>query len=70
MRECHISARGLRNDREFMMVTDSGVCVSQKRVPQLCIVEPSISLSQQRLMLSHPSQYIHTTFAATFDVLL
>jgi len=57
MSKCQISAEGsLRYDRRFMIVTEGGACVSQKRAPQLCLLQPSISLSQQRLTLSHPSE--------------
>jgi len=50
--ECRLSTRGLDCDRLFMVVTDTGVCVSQKRAPRLCTVHPSLSASQ--LVLSCP----------------
>ena len=58
--ECRLNARGLEFDRLFMVVTDSGVCVSQKRAPQLCTVQPTISSSLQHLILSHPCMCTHT----------
>jgi len=59
MKECLLNGRGLDGDRLFMIVTETGACVSQKRAPQLCLIQPSISSSQQQLVLSHPSQFIY-----------
>ena len=63
MTECRLTDRGLQHDRQFMIVTDNGACVSQKRAPQMCAVRPSISESQRHLVLSHPGSYVLHTVA-------
>ncbi|CAH1241418.1 MOCOS [Branchiostoma lanceolatum] len=47
-----LSTRGLMYDREWMVVNESGVCLSQKREPKLCLVRPAIYLTEGVLQLS------------------
>ncbi|XP_078581461.1 molybdenum cofactor sulfurase-like [Branchiostoma floridae x Branchiostoma japonicum] len=47
-----LSARGLMYDREWMVVNESGVCLSQKREPKLCLIRPAIYLTEGVLQLS------------------
>ncbi|XP_019623568.1 PREDICTED: molybdenum cofactor sulfurase-like isoform X2 [Branchiostoma belcheri] len=47
-----LSARGLMYDREWMVVNESGVCLSQKREPKLCLIRPAIYLTEAVLQLS------------------
>ncbi|KAI8495554.1 hypothetical protein Bbelb_265260 [Branchiostoma belcheri] len=47
-----LSARGLMYDREWMVVNESGVCLSQKREPKLCLIRPAIYLTKGVLQLS------------------
>ncbi|KAL3836313.1 hypothetical protein ACJMK2_021749 [Sinanodonta woodiana] len=52
--EWQLTARGLLYDREWMIVSESGVALSQKREPKLCLLQPRIDLSDQTLVLSYP----------------
>lgn len=46
--------RGLLYDREWMVVTESGIAMSQKRESRLCLLQPSIDLNKQQLLLDFP----------------
>lgn len=52
--EWEIGTRGLMYDREWMIVSESGVTLSQKREPRLCLLRPHIDLSRQTLSLDFP----------------
>ncbi|XP_062591879.1 molybdenum cofactor sulfurase-like [Saccostrea cucullata] len=51
--EWDIGPKGLLYDREWMIVSDNGVAISQKREPKLCLIKPSIELSQGTLTLQY-----------------
>jgi molybdenum cofactor sulfurtransferase len=44
-------SKGLLYDREWMVVTPAGVCLTQKREPRLCLIRPSIDLNSRLLIL-------------------
>lgn len=44
-------------DRHWMIVTDSGVCLTQKREPRLCHIKPSLDLNKGVLSLTAPGTY-------------
>lgn len=46
--------RGLLYDREWMIVTHTGIAMSQKRETRLCLLQPSIDLGKGLLMLCFP----------------
>ncbi|XP_045209996.2 molybdenum cofactor sulfurase-like [Mercenaria mercenaria] len=46
--------RGLLYDREWMIVTESGIAMSQKRESRLCLIKPSIDLNKNHLLLDFP----------------
>lgn len=48
-----VSPRGLLNDREWMIVNDSGTCINQKRESRLCLIQPSIDENEKELILSY-----------------
>ncbi|KAK3578357.1 hypothetical protein CHS0354_039070 [Potamilus streckersoni] len=52
--EWQLTDRGLLYDREWMIVSENGVALSQKREPKLCLLQPRIDLSDQILVLSYP----------------
>lgn len=55
--------RGLLYDREWMVVTESGIAMSQKRESRLCLLQPSIDLNKQQLLLDFPgTRYILLEF--------
>ncbi|XP_074652218.1 molybdenum cofactor sulfurase-like [Tubulanus polymorphus] len=49
-----IGSRGLLYDRRWMIVNKAGVCLSQKRAPQLCLIQPYIDAEQRILVLAKP----------------
>lgn len=55
-------SKGLLYDREWMVVTPAGVCLTQKREPKLCLIRPSIDLSS-RLLILHFSGELHIVFS-------
>ncbi|XP_067687308.1 molybdenum cofactor sulfurase-like [Haliotis asinina] len=49
-----VGPRGLLYDREWMIVSESGVTLGQKREPKLCLLQPSIDLLLNTFTLSYP----------------
>ena len=52
--EWEVGHRGFLYDRQWMIVTDSGVCLTQKREPRLCLIKPSVDLSSKILSITAP----------------
>ncbi|XP_062519634.1 molybdenum cofactor sulfurase-like isoform X2 [Corticium candelabrum] len=52
--EWQIGAKGLMYDREWMVVSDSGLCISQKQAPNMCLISPQINLATGKLILHAP----------------
>ncbi|XP_030627601.1 molybdenum cofactor sulfurase [Chanos chanos] len=52
--EWPLGPRGLLYDREWMLVNENGVCLSQKREPRLCLIQPSICLATKVLSIHAP----------------
>ncbi|KAM4687750.1 molybdenum cofactor sulfurase [Discoglossus pictus] len=44
--EWPVAEQGLLFDRNWMIVNENGVCISQKQEPKLCLIHPSIDLRQ------------------------
>ncbi|KAJ1202755.1 hypothetical protein NDU88_006552 [Pleurodeles waltl] len=44
--EWPVGKQGLLYDRNWMIVNQNGVCLSQKQEPKLCLIYPSIDLAQ------------------------
>lgn len=51
-----ITQRGLKYDREWMIVTSNGVCMTQKTNTRLCLIEPTINETEGELELKFPSE--------------
>lgn len=49
-----ITRRGLKYDREWMIVRSSGVALTQKSDPKLCLIRPTINEADNTLSLSFP----------------
>lgn len=49
-----INPSGLLHDREWMVVTERGIALTQKRLPQLCFIQPDINLANNTLTLHYP----------------
>ncbi|XP_066964201.1 LOW QUALITY PROTEIN: molybdenum cofactor sulfurase-like [Macrobrachium rosenbergii] len=46
-----IASEGLQYDRKWMVVTDAGVTMTQKRLPQMCLIRTSVDLESNTLTL-------------------
>ncbi len=46
-----VSETGLLYDREWMIVNEHGMLLTQKREPQLVFIKPAIDLEQNALIL-------------------
>lgn len=51
-----LGPRGLLHDRSWMVVNENGVCLSQKRVPCLCLIRPEVHLPSNQLLLQASGQ--------------
>lgn len=49
-----ITQRGLKYDREWMIVTFNGVCMTQKNNTRLCLIKPYINEAKGELELNFP----------------
>ena len=50
--EWELGPNGLKYDREWMIVNDSGICLNQKREDKLCLVVPVIDVDNDKLHLT------------------
>ncbi|GLH12513.1 Molybdenum cofactor sulfurase 1 [Gryllus bimaculatus] len=48
-----VNSRGLKYDREWMIVNSSGVALTQKQETKLCLIMPKIDLENQNLILEY-----------------
>ncbi|XP_039281365.1 molybdenum cofactor sulfurase 3 [Nilaparvata lugens] len=46
-----LDCRGLQYDRQWMVVSASGVALTQKTEPNLCLIKPQLNLSNEELIL-------------------
>lgn len=49
-----LTSKGLQYDREWMIVSSSGVCLTQKQETKLCLLMPVIDLKNNILVLNYP----------------
>lgn len=47
----NIGSKGFEFDREWMIIRDNGVCLTQKQCTQMCMIKPEIDLMQKLLRL-------------------
>lgn len=47
-----IGPKGFEFDREWMIIKDNGVCLTQKQNTRMCLIRPKIDLKQKLLILS------------------
>ncbi|ESO86189.1 hypothetical protein LOTGIDRAFT_235545 [Lottia gigantea] len=52
--EWEITSKGLLYDRHWMIVSEAGVTISQKREPRLCLIKPFIDLHNNSIYLQYP----------------
>ncbi|XP_019341286.1 molybdenum cofactor sulfurase isoform X2 [Alligator mississippiensis] len=46
-----VGNQGLLYDRNWMLVNQNGVCITQKQEPRLCLIHPSIDLKQKIMVI-------------------
>ncbi|XP_070174349.1 molybdenum cofactor sulfurase-like [Littorina saxatilis] len=63
--EWELGDRGLLYDRLWMVVSESGVALGQKRQPRLCLIKPVIHLASRTLELTFPGV---TSYTIPLDV--
>lgn len=51
-----VGPKGLLYDRGWMVVNRNGVCLSQKRESRLCLIQPQVQLSSNKLLLQASGQ--------------
>lgn len=49
-----MGSKGLLYDREWVLVSDTGVTIGQKREPSICLLKPYIDLTHRKIILSFP----------------
>ncbi|XP_042695762.1 molybdenum cofactor sulfurase [Centrocercus urophasianus] len=49
--EWPVGNQGLLYDRNWMVVNQNGVCITQKQEPKLCLINPSINLKQKIMVI-------------------
>ncbi|NWQ65761.1 MOCOS sulfurase, partial [Neopipo cinnamomea] len=49
--EWPVGNQGLLYDRNWMVVNQNGVCMTQKQEPKLCLIKPSIDLKQKIMVI-------------------
>lgn len=52
--EWEVGDRGFVYDRQWMIISDSGICLTQKQEPQLCLIKPKVDLANGVLMVTAP----------------
>lgn len=50
----NLNSKGLEYDREWMIVTSSGICLTQKHQTNLCLLKPVILKERNTMELSYP----------------
>ena len=53
-----LNSRGLQYDREWMIVTMTGVCLTQKQEVNLCLIKPYLHLNKNQMELTFPGEDI------------
>lgn len=57
-----ITKKGLQYDREWMIIKDNGVCLTQKTNTQLCLIIPKIDTKNHLLTLYFPGKFFSIYF--------
>lgn len=57
--EAHVTPRGIRHDREFMLVTPDGAHLSQREIPTLATVRPAYDGDVLRLGVPGGAELVH-----------
>lgn len=52
-----LDENGLKYDRQWMIVTGAGTCLTQKQEPTMCLIKSKINLNENTLELYFPGNY-------------
>lgn len=52
----NLNSTGLEYDREWMITTSSGTCLTQKHQVNLCLVKPVILIKEKIMELTYPGE--------------
>lgn len=58
----NIGPKGFEYDREWMIVKDNGVCLTQKQNTRMCMIRPQIDLKQKVMILNFPGNLLFIIF--------
>ncbi|KAG8040952.1 hypothetical protein G9C98_001940 [Cotesia typhae] len=53
-----INNKGLKYDREWMIITGAGVCLTQKQEVKLCLLKPVLNLEENYMRLEYPGSIV------------
>jgi molybdenum cofactor sulfurtransferase len=53
-----IGSKGFEYDREWMIVKDNGVCLTQKQNTRMCLIKPFLDLKRRLLILNCKGKYV------------
>lgn len=53
-----INNKGLKYDREWMIITGAGVCLTQKQEVKLCLLKPVLNLEENYMRLEYPGSVV------------
>lgn len=54
-----IGSKGFEYDREWMIVKDNGVCLTQKQNTRMCMIRPKVDLKNEVLVLNFKGNFIN-----------
>lgn len=64
--EWPVGNRGLLYDRNWMVVNQNGVCITQKQEPKLCLINPSIDLKQKIMVIQAEGKWTISFFPVCY----
>lgn len=57
-----LTDKGLQYDREWMIITSAGICLTQKNNSNLCLLKPTICLNKNVMTLEYPGSVVKLRF--------
>lgn len=54
----NIGSKGFEFDREWMIIKDNGVCLTQKHNSRMCMIRPKIDIKHKLLLLNFKGNFI------------
>lgn len=57
-----IGSKGFEYDREWMIIKDNGVCLTQKQNSRMCLIRPKIDLKHKLMILNCKGRYLFIVY--------